>query len=366
MEDQIAVLEQDIIENPVNEEMYNDQIESMRRSIDNIINISIPTQQYKKDNNIVPNSGDWREEAVNNIESMKYMLVDFTILPQEDFEKDEYLKQQYGNYKDYTEKMQKKADECNEAIYVAQASLDNNKPDMRFVSKGARNQTVNFLWYSMAVAVFGVLIGGGLIAREFQDGTIRLLLIRPKTRTKLLLSKLLSLLLICALLYFGAGIVNMLVNGIVFGFSDFTYPNYTVSSGAAGVGFLAYFLPKFLVCYITILFAVSTAFFFSVSTKNTAVSVAVPIVFFVASLIGMELLANTVRYHWVAFTPLPYINLASFFTSSGTNDIWYDIYYSTERGVQPILEYGVALLTVLSGLLVTAATLIFMKKDITD
>jgi ABC-2 type transport system permease protein len=88
--------------------------------------------------------------------------------------------QQYGSYQNYVNSMQSQIDELNKTILIAQNSLDADKPDMKYVPRGARNRTVSFLDYSVFVALLAVLLGGWLMASEFQQGTIRLLLIRPK------------------------------------------------------------------------------------------------------------------------------------------------------------------------------------------
>ena len=123
--------------------------------------------------------------------------------------------QQYGTYQKYVNAIQSQIDELNKTILIAQNSLDANEPDMKYVPGGSRNRTVSFLDYSVFVALLAVLLGGWLMASEFQQGTIRLLLIRPKTRVKILMAKFISALLICLGIYITGSILNLVTNGYV-------------------------------------------------------------------------------------------------------------------------------------------------------
>ena len=86
-----------------------------------------------------------------------------------------------------------------------------------------------------------------------------------------------------AMIYLAGCILNIITNGIVYGFADFGFPNFTASGQ---VGFFAYYIPKFLACIITILIGYTSAFMLSTVTKNMAVSVIVPAVIFIGSLIS--------------------------------------------------------------------------------
>jgi len=181
------------------------------------------------------------------------------ILTEEEFNRERYLVEQYKTYARYVSTMEAERDEINNQIVIAERSLDAGKPDMSFEPFGSRNRTFEFLSYSSFVAMFAILIGGWLMASEFQQGTIRLLIIRPKTRTKILMAKFLSALIIFLVLYILGSFLNMITNGICFGFKDFTYPNFTISGE---INFFAYYLPKFAVCIMPAIFTFSLSFCF--------------------------------------------------------------------------------------------------------
>ncbi len=353
--ERIEALEKDIVENPANEEMYSEQIENLEQRIRIIEEINIPSNQYRIDNNIIPDSGDWRDVALRNKVNASSNLIYDKKLTREEFEEQQYMQEQYKTYKAYTEWWEKQREETTEKLYVAEQSLATGKPDMNYVDNGTRRKKTYFLWYSLVLAIFAAVVGGGIIAREYQSGTIRLLLIRPKTRTKLVLSKFLALMIVCIGVYMVSDIVNALSNGVVFGFKDYTFPNYTISSGADGISFWAYYLPKFFTCAISILFAGATAFLLSSATKNTALSVAIPIVLFVGSLIVMQFISYRPNMNWLSYTPIPYINFSQYYISSNS--------YST---FVPKLGFGIPLMTGLSLVFVALGVLISEKRDVTN
>lgn len=360
-EDTIKTLEQQIIENPKQEEMLSQQIESMKEQIKYVQEVTLPLLEYRREHNIVPRDGSWQNNALMDIENAQGSLQYTKILSEEDFNKDSYLVQQHRTYGRYKDAIQKQIDGFNNTLLIAQRSLDADMPDMKFVPTGARSQTSGFLGFSTFVALFAVLLGGYMIASEFQFGTIRLLMIRPLTRVKILMAKFAAGLLVAFAVYIGGCIINMLMNGICFGFSDFGFPNFTVSGE---VGFLGYYLPKLLACTIPIIFAFCVAFMFSTVVKNIAVSIAVPIVLFVGCVIfntvimGYSYMGMS-SFEWVGWTPIPYVQLADFFAQNSM------INMMQQNGLSVNLGYGIGLLTVLSAICVGISILSFRKRDIT-
>jgi ABC-2 type transport system permease protein len=353
----IEIQEQTIIEHPEQEEDLSRYIEDMKKQIKIITDSSIPMLQFRLEKNIVPGEDIWQNDAISSIENASSQLAYTTVVTEDEFIKEQYLIDQYKTYSNYKTAIQKQIDEFNNDILVAESSLYSDKPDMKFVPEGARNQTNSFLYYSVFVALFGVILGGWLMASEFQLGTIRLLMIRPKTRTKILMSKFTAALVICLGIYIAGAIINIVTNGICFGFSDFAFPNYTASGE---VGFFAYYIPKFLACSVTIIFGYCTAFMLSTVAKNIAISIAVPSLLFVACIIGIGQVAYAEAAFWLAWTPVPYVQMSQFFTQYSPVQIM------LRAGAPISLGYGIGLLLGLSVIFTIISAWVFKKKDITN
>jgi ABC-2 type transport system permease protein len=366
----IAIQEQAIIDNPTQEEYLSQYIEELKRQIVMIETNNIPMLEYRLAKNIIPGLPIWQNTAISEIENSRNQLAYLVIMSEEQWNENRGgggIKAEYGGfypypgsqetYQEYVAYMQRQIDNLNKTIIIAQKSLDSDKPDMKYVPEGSRNRTVNFLEYSMIVTLFGVLLGGWLIASEYQQGTIRLLMIRPKTRTKILLSKFAAALVIWLVVDLACSLANFIANGIFFGFADFANPNYTVTGQT---GFLAYYIPRLLACILPILFSFTIAFMMSVLVKNIAVAIAVPIVLYIASIIVMNIFAYSNTMDWLAWTPIPFLQMAQFFNQ------YSPIQYVIQRGVNLSLPFGIILLFALSVVFTTIAAVVFKKRDIVN
>ncbi len=377
IEANIAIQEEAIAKNPDQEDSLSPIIDQMRREISVIQTGTIPVLQYRLEKNIIPGTNVWQNTALLDIEMARQQLAyNLVIISEEEFNKngggggfyplrDIAYKpigpigpdSQGQTYQEYVAAMQKQIDAQNKIINIAQQSLDSDQPDMKYVPAGARNQTVGFLNYSLFVALFGVLLGGWLIASEYQQGTIRLLMIRPKTRTKILLAKFTAALLICVAVFIVGTLLNIVVNGICFGFGDFAFPNYTT---AGAVNFFAFYIPQLLACMVPIVFAFTLAFMLSVLIKNTAVAIAVPIAFFIGSMVLMVDFAYNTTMSWLAWTPFPFIWMSDFFQLNS------NIQYAINNGVSVSLFYGIGLLLGLAVIFSVTSVLVFKKRDIAN
>lgn len=369
LEENIAIQVQAIIDNPTQEEYLNQIIVQLRRQIETIKTNSIPILEYRLAKNIIPGLNIWQNNAISDIENARNQLSWTVIMTEEEwnnsrgggggiYSPDSYYKEQgEQTYADYVAMMQKQIDALNKTIIIAQKSLDADKPDMIYVPNGARTRTIEFLEYATIVALFGVLLGGWLIASEYQQGTIRLLMIRPKTRSKILLAKFTAALVVWLVVDLAGSFLNFTANGICFGFADYAYPNYTVDGE---IGFIAYYIPRLLACILPILFTFTAAFMLSVLIKNIAVSIAVPIVFYVGSVIVMSIFAYRGDMNWIAWTPIPFMQMASFFSRYSS------IQYIIQRGVNLSLPYGIILLLMLSVVFTSVSVWVFKKRDIVN
>lgn len=370
--EQIEMLEKDLLEHPEQEEFINQQIESLKQRNEIIEKNTIPLLQYRLEKNIKPNTDIWQNEAISDLQQAQNFLLTFKIMPESDFNKPEYqyLKEEYGTYQRYVSQMNARKFEYQNVEIVATSSLEADKPDMKYVQNGARSETVKSLLFSAVVALFAVLLGGWIMGSEFQLGTIRLLLIRPKTRTKIIMAKFLAALILCLALYFAGTLLNIVANGICFGFSDFSFPNYTV---AGEVGFFAFYISEMLACAVPIIFGLCVAFMLSILVKNIAVSISLPVIAFVGCYLLMDALKSARIIDWIAYTPIPYVQLYTFFTPYSTTYTPFSIPVEPpaviqlmQRGMPLSTAYGIIMMLALSVVCIVISILSFRKRDITN
>ncbi|MCM3626526.1 ABC transporter permease [Paenibacillus glycanilyticus] len=146
------------------------------------------------------------------------------------------------------------------------------------------------------ITIFTIIIAGDIVAAEFATGTIKLLLIRPANRLKILLSKYIAMLLFGLVLLFTLFVVSVLMNGILYGFKDIGLPLVSMINGHIVEQNMVLNLWKTYmlngiatVMYVTIAFMISSVF------RSSAMSIGFSIGILFAGNILLEALH---RYEW--------------------------------------------------------------------
>ncbi|MEO3946506.1 ABC transporter permease subunit [Gorillibacterium sp. CAU 1737] len=189
--------------------------------------------------------------------------------------------------------------------------LDHNIPPGSHGGSFAVDQVRNILFASSLIAI---ILAGEIMAAEFVSGTIKLLLTRSASRTKIYLSKYFAILQFGLLLSAAAVVVSVLLGGFLFGFDDlFGYTLYVKDQMVHEAPTLlslvaAYFLNlPFLLIAVTLAFMISAAF--RSVTFSIVISLLLSVAGFVLS-IAMEGWAWTKYFVFsqTDFTPFFYGN----------------------------------------------------------
>jgi ABC-2 type transport system permease protein len=163
----------------------------------------------------------------------------------------------------------------------------------------------NTLWGGMLtssgliilVTLFTVIIAGDMVAGEFTWGTIKLLLIRPASRSKILLSKYLTTLLFAATLLVILFITALIVNGFSYGFERLSLPHLTVN--AAGQvqekNMLFYVFATYGLKLIELVMIVTLAFMISTVFRSASLAIGLSIFIMFA---GQVITLLFMRYTW--------------------------------------------------------------------
>jgi ABC-2 type transport system permease protein len=151
-------------------------------------------------------------------------------------------------------------------LKINQYALEHEIPPVEYTMWGNAKEVI--LSLLQMVTIFVVIIAGDMVASEFTWGTIKLLLIRPVNRTKILLSKYLATFIFALFLLTILFIAAFIVSGLFFGFEDISIPHlYLDEDGQVREGsMLLYLLQTYglktveLVMIVTIAFMISTIF----------------------------------------------------------------------------------------------------------
>jgi len=115
------------------------------------------------------------------------------------------------------------------------------------------------LWLMFFINIFSISIASGIVANEFNWGTIKFLLIRPFSRSKILLSKYITVIIFSALLTFLLFIFSFATNSLL----------YTNNLGNQGFSDI---LMLFLLKYPEIFMYSTIAFMLSVLSKSSSLA----------------------------------------------------------------------------------------------
>ncbi|CAM4418932.1 ABC-2 type transport system permease protein [Paenibacillus endophyticus] len=162
----------------------------------------------------------------------------------------------------------------------------------------------------LLVTIFTVVIAAGGVAEEFTSGTIKLLLIRPWSRSKILLSKYISIMifaLLLAIILFGS---TLLVNWICFGINAGPDAE-TTFVGMDGGNPFSYMLKYYGLTLVSLVVTVTLAFMLSTIFRSSglAIGFALFLLLGVNSFVGLIAMLD---YTWIDYLLFIHLNLTQY------------------------------------------------------
>lgn len=158
------------------------------------------------------------------------------------------------------------------------------------------------------VTLSAVVIAGGIVASEYNWGTIKLLLIRPQNRTKILLSKYVATMGYALLMIIISLSTSFITNGLLFGFQEIEQPYlYVAQNGTVQEGnMLVNILQTYGLSSVEMIMVVTFAFMMSVVFRSGALAIGLSlfIMFISQPLIQFLSKFNWVKYYLFANTNL--------------------------------------------------------------
>lgn len=149
------------------------------------------------------------------------------------------------------------------------------------------------------VSLFSIIIAAGIVAGEFNSGTIKLLLIRPLKRWKVLLSKYLAVLLFALDALIILFIASFLVGGIFYGFSGVSQPYLGFTNGnVTEINMLWHIFTTYAYAYVNLLMMVTLAFMISTVFRNNSLAVGISLFLMFTGNLLVTLLS---KYSWVKY-----------------------------------------------------------------
>lgn len=207
------------------------------------------------------------------------------------------------------------------------------------------------LSYSGLITLFIIIIASSIVSQEYSWGTIKLVLMRPLKRWKILLAKYVSVIYNALILLVALSLVALIIGLIVFGFHDvssrYVYAKLgDINDISIFVHFIQYLGSKF----VGIIMIAAFAFMLSTVFKSNALAIALSIfIEFAGSIIS---------------------NLLAFFNQDFAKYIFFtntDLYQYVEG--TPVAEgmtlgFSIVILIIYFIVFMAISTLVFEKRDV--
>lgn len=238
------------------------------------------TYQYMVEHDIEPGTGSWQEDAANTYSSNVDIYSNWLKAK----ENGEYYDEEaFATAERLTLISKYRLDnDISAAIYES----DDEWADDKYTYTGELyNNLKNGSALLVFVLIIIIVIAGGIISKEFSQGTIKFLLINPVKRNKIFWSKYLTLLSYSLFLTVMTFVLEFIMSLIVFGPSEINTQLLLVTDGqvAAQSGLLFSF-ERYMLIYVEIFVAFTIAFMISSLFRNSALAIALSIIiYFVGS-----------------------------------------------------------------------------------
>ena len=295
---------------------------------------------YHLDNNIEYGYGDVSKRVRNYVEE----AVSF------EQELDEYKTNGY----EITRYQEIERMETEESIKVSRYMLDNKIESSEDVAAAfVLSQIIEVGVFPFAIVL---IVAGVIVAEEFNKGTIKQLLLRPYSRFKILMSKLITCLIVFLSFIILLTLIQSLIAGITFGFDSFFDPIIVYNFNSLKVeeySFISYALINFMAILPQYLIILLFVFFIGILSCNSSVSiVSGTFLYLGATIIEAFVMESTIK--WLKFIPTMCWNFKEFLFGG----ISYYKYASFSNSMI------VTIITIL--VLFVGSVIVFNKKEISN
>jgi len=219
----------------------------------------------------------------------------------------------------------------------------------------AFNTSISFGMFFVTIMM--IIIAGGTVSHEISTGSIKSLIIAPVKRYKIWIAKLCSLVvtgLVAVLLLY---LASNLGHGFVYGFNSTVPYVYIAGDAISMMPAYVFVLLKALIAYVDVLFLICFAFMCSIISRNTALSVALPLGAFFGGSIAKQACMMLPNMEMLKFMPFNNLDLTGrLFPYAGLMSSGYDFTmemmqtpfnYQTPPAIFSLIYLGVLAFTML-------------------
>ncbi len=260
----------------------------------------------------------------------------------------------YSNYKEYKKQYNKYMDYTNVEKVIENYKLRKNiKLNAKEKNVFEQNKII-LLLIMLPVSI----IGSTSYSNEINNGTMKAILTKPKSRLKIFLSKIISVNLVCIILIllnfsFSTFFTLIFTKSNLFSLVSLVYVNNEVIE----INYYLKYLSEYLINSIPVLFIGNLSLILSIASVSTAFSVGASIFLSLISSTIAEFLL-LFKFRFIQYTFLPYLDFTIF--KDYVNILQFNISY----GVNLCLKNGILILIITVLISYFLLYFYFNKKDI--
>ena len=260
---------------------------------------------------------------------------------------------QYAQSKNITEEEKSEMNNCLEKANLYKYDIYNN-------TEYQNPSTANYTYqnsiesYIVIIVMVIVIVAGVSVSEEFNKGTVKLLLVRPYSRTKILIAKLISVFITMAITTISILALQFIVGGLVYGFEtyemqvlqfDFTNNSIVTLNIFAYLGLMFICKLPVFVLIGTLAFALSTIFL------NSPLAIALPIFGYMGSDM-INMLALSYKWDWVKYFVTPNWDLSQY------------LFGGTPMFKGTSIEFSITICAIYFIIMLVASIVSFKKRNI--
>jgi ABC-2 type transport system permease protein len=204
---------------------------------------------------------------------------------------------------------------------------------------------------SSLIGLFVIVVASDIVSSEFSKGTIKMLLIRPYSRWKILLSKFLATLGFAFVMWLVVIASTWLVGGLAYGFGgiDQTYLVVTEKQEVIERTVVEYVFANIGVEFIELTALVALSFMISTLFMSNSVAIGVAMFTMFAGNTIVMLLANK---DWIIYTLFANMDLSTLI--DGQNQLIKDL----------TLPFSISMLAIYTAVMLAITFTVFQKRDV--
>ena len=337
--------------------------------------LTISKAQYDEMLTALKNN-DWKYFANKELDSLNTQIEELNTLQKEvvnlrldkniNYGSDNYKSIAVQNYRmymgNYIQSSQGKnlTDEEKSEIngYLEKANL--YKYDLYNDTEYQNTATANYTFqnsigtYIAIIVMIVVIVAGVSISEEFNKGTVKLLLVRPYSRTKILISKLIAVFITMLITTATILLLQFIIGGIVYGFGTYMMNvvqfDFTTNS-IVTLNIFAY-LGLIFICKLPIFILIGTlAFALSTLFLNSPLAVALPILGYMGSDM-INMIAISYKWDWVKYFVTPNWDLSQY------------LFAGTPMFSGISIEFSITICAIYFVIMLVASIVSFKKRNI--